>query len=49
VPAWFISLDNFDDPFSRTASIIGGFAAGSVTEPALLAFSYLFSSNIIIP
>jgi hypothetical protein len=46
VPAWFTSFDTVECRWSLLEDwmpIIGAFAAGSVTEPALLAF--YFSSN----
>jgi hypothetical protein len=42
VPACFTSFDTFDVPFMKDSNLlmIGTFAAGSVTEPALLALSF---------
>jgi hypothetical protein len=40
VPACFISFGTFDALFEGLESMIGTFAAGSVTEPALLALSF---------
>jgi hypothetical protein len=52
VPAWFTSFDTFGALYEGLQSMIGTFAAGSVTEPALLALAFCWthhSVSLVLP